>query len=199
MSFKRDLLPHRVFLKKSVLINMLLCVSLKCWRDRCSMFECRMQCHINGGKKGRRNQLKIEQNWRTQRKQRCDAKQRAEVRRKSDREHKTNGVGVGADEKNKWSVSVEVLQRGRGEREPSDAYAYTLPWSEYTLDDLCSLSNIEPLKKKNYILLNYWWLYFERIMWWGRGRWMCEGGLEQDWPSDVAIMQLKNCLCSSLF
>lgn len=54
-------------------------------------------------------------------------------------------------------------------------HAYTLPWSEYALDDLFSSSNIESRekKKKIYIPLNYWGFYFERRMWlWV---WMCGG------------------------
>lgn len=66
--------------------------------------------------------------------------------------------------------------RGGGEKmENPQMHAYTLPWSEYALDDLFSSSNIESreMKKKIYIPLNYWGFYFERRMWlWV---WMCGG------------------------
>lgn len=103
---------------------------------------------------GKRGMLLIKDNNKTGEPLRAEIwrKRASKQASKQKSERKTNGVRVRTDEKNKWSVSVEVLQRGGktgvGEGEGSDANAYTLPWSECTPDDLCSLSNIEPAERK---------------------------------------------------
>ena len=96
---------------------------------------------------------------------------------------------VGADEKNKWSVSGEVLQRGGEDGESSDACLHPAMIRVRAGWFIFQLQYWVPGKreKKIYIPLNYWGFYFERRMWlWVCG---CVGGKE--WPSDVAIMKLK--------
>lgn len=65
----------------------------------------------------------------------------------------------------RWKEQVKCKGWSASEREMSEMQDYTLPWSECRLGDLFSLSNIEFMKKKNYIPLNYWGFYFERRMW----------------------------------
>lgn len=83
-----------------------------------------------------------------------------------------SGWWVGADEKNKWSVSGEVLQRGRRQRilrcKHTPCHDQSMHWMIYFPCPILS-----PWKKKIYIPLNYWGFYFERRMWlW---MWLCRG------------------------
>lgn len=117
-------------------------------------------------------------------KQRSDTAQRAEVGAQD------KWSRVRADEKNKWSASVEVLRERRWGEDWGTLRCKRLHpamirvhagWFMFSLKYWASY-------KKNYIPLNYWWLYFERMMWYGGvAVWR---GWREDWSSDVAIVQL---------
>lgn len=147
-------------------------------------FQCHsIQRHINRGK--RETQLiKDTTKLGTQREPRSDAKQRAEVRAQD------KWSRVRADEKNKWSVSAEVLRRGRRQgnpqmQTPTPCHDQSAHWMIYVLSQILS-----PLKEKLHPIELLMALFWKDNVIWGCG---CvkrvEGG---DWPSDVAIVQLGN-------
>lgn len=83
----------------------------------------------------------------------------------------------------RWKEQVKCKDWSALDWQMSKMQHYTLPWSECRLDDLFSFSNIEFMKKKIYIPLNYWGFYFKGECDCGRG---CVEAKE--WSSDVAIM-----------
>lgn len=126
-------------------------------------FQCHsIQRHINRGK--RETQLiKDTTKLGTQWEPRSDAKQRAEVRAQD------KWSRVRADEKNKWSVSAEVLRRGRRQgnpqmQTPTPCHDQSAHWMIYVLSQILS-----PLKEKLHPIELLMALFWKDNVIWGCG------------------------------